>query len=80
MKKFNVYGSIPVHITFRIEAESEEDAIDKAYENFPGLTNYLGNGGVDQILGVNDSDISLDGGCQEPEFTTAEEDTEAVDE
>jgi len=70
--KYRVYGSVPVAVTMTVEAESAEAAIEAAYNEFPGLTGYCGNGGTDQLVGVHDSAVSLDAGYSEPEFTEAE--------
>ena len=35
-----------------VEAESEEEAIQKAYEEFGGVNDYCGNGGIDKLIGV----------------------------
>jgi hypothetical protein len=69
--KFTVYGSVPVSVCMTVEADTEEAAIEAAYEEFPGLSGYVGNGGTDQLVGVCDRRVSLDAGG-EPEFTDAE--------
>ena len=38
-----------------VEAENEEEAIKKAYDNV-GIDNYCGNGGVDKLIGVCNTD------------------------
>jgi hypothetical protein len=73
MAKWNVYGSVSVGVRMTVEADSQDEAISAAYENFPGLNGYAGNGGHDQLVGVNDSACSLDPGGAEPKFTEAEE-------
>jgi len=69
--KFNVYGTATIGVTIKVEAETEQGAIEMAYEKFPGLTGYAGNGGFDKLVGVNDSDVSLDAG-DEFDFSDAE--------
>ena len=39
--------------------ELKEKAKRQAEDDFPGLTNYCGNGGTDQLVGVNNRSISL---------------------
>jgi hypothetical protein len=70
--KYRVYGSVSVGVTIKVEAESEEAAIEAAYSEFPGLSGYCGNGGTDKLVGVYDSAVSLDAGYSEVEFTEAE--------
>ena len=72
MKKWNVYGSASIGVTMSVEAETKEEAMQKAYEEFPGLTNFAGNGGTDRLVGVYDGECSLDAGYAEPEFESAE--------
>ena len=73
MKSWNVYGSVPVGVRMRVEAETKEEAFEKAYEQFPGLTNFAGNGGVDKMVGVYENDCSLDAEYGEPTFHDAEQ-------
>ena len=55
MKKYTVTGYIEVTIEVTVEAENEEEAIEKAYDNV-SIDNYYGNGGVDKLIGVCDTD------------------------
>jgi hypothetical protein len=59
-KTFKVYGTVRVGVTITVEAADEQEAYKEADQLFPGLTHYVGNGGTDQIVGVNDSNVSLD--------------------
>jgi hypothetical protein len=59
-KKWHVYGSVPVSVTYTVEADTMEEAIEKANNDFPGLRGCVGNGGVDKMVGVDDSAASLD--------------------
>lgn len=72
MPKWTVYGFVPIDVVMTVEAETKEDAIDAAYQEFPGLTNYCGNGGTDKLVGVHDRNVSLDAGDAEPEFKDAD--------
>ncbi|MFW6008728.1 MAG: hypothetical protein ACOCP8_05610 [archaeon] len=58
MKKFKVNFEVKVYGTMEVEAENYEEAIEKVEEET--LESYGGNGGIDQIVGVNNSDISLE--------------------
>lgn len=55
MKKYTVTGYANVVVEVTVEAENEEEAIEKAYDNV-GIDNYCGNGGTDKIIGVCDTD------------------------
>ena len=73
MAKYRVYGTVRIGVSINVEADSDADALDIAHESFIGLTNYAGNGGTDQLVGVYDRDVSLDAEGYEAEFTEAEE-------
>ena len=70
--KYRVIGNIQVSVGITVEAESEEEAIQKAYEEFGGVRDYCGNGGTDKLIGVDGSTewIEADGIV---EFNSAEE-------
>lgn len=72
MSKWRVYGSVPIEVVMTVEAGTADEALEVAFQEFPGLTNYCGNGGSDKLVGVNDSNVSLDGGWNEPTFNDAE--------
>lgn len=55
MKKYTVTGYANVVVEVTVEAENEEEAIKKAYDNV-GIDNYYGNGGVDKLIGVCNTD------------------------
>ena len=55
MKKYTVTGYVNVVVEVMVEAENEEEAIQKAYDNV-SIDNYYGNGGVDKLIGVCDTD------------------------
>ena len=69
-KKYEVFGHATVICSMIVYANSEEEAIEKANEKFGGLTNYVGMGGTDKLLGVltseddrsvlPDSDVEFD--------------------
>lgn len=81
MAKFRVYGSIPIGFTMIVEAESERAAKDKAWCDWPGLTDYAGNGGSGRLVGHSEAGLFLqaDDGA-DPHIANAEpadEDEEA---
>ena len=54
MKLYRVYGTTTVSVTKEVWANSEDEAIEKAYEQLPCLTAYCGNGGYDKLVGVEE--------------------------
>lgn len=64
---YDVHGTAKVVVTVTVEAETEEEAIEKATEEFGGLYGFVGNGGIDKLVGVNglNEHIYAD---EEPEF------------
>lgn len=75
MKKYLVTGKVAAFISVELEAENEEEAIEKAYEECSGPTNFIGNGGYDKLIGVcntDNADVSI--ACDdEVEYTEVEE-------
>lgn len=74
MKQYRVYGHVTLTCSMVVEAGSAEEAIEKANDEFGGLTNYAGMGSCDCLVGVLDSEdercIEADG---DPVFDDAEE-------
>lgn len=75
MKKYFVMGKVTVYVSVELEAENEEEAIKKAYNECSGPMSFVGNGGYDKLIGVCDTDnadvsISCD---DEVEYTEVEE-------
>lgn len=72
--KYRVYGSTTLTCSMIVEANSEDEAIEVANEEFGGLTNYAGMGSYDCLVGVLTSEdersIYTDG---EADFDYAEE-------
>ena len=60
MKKYTVTGYANVVVEVTVEAENEEEAIEKAYDNV-GIDNYCGNGGSNKLIGVCDTDEATAG-------------------
>lgn len=60
--KYLVEGIVEVVVGIVVDAESGEDALEKAYDNFGGIHAYAGNGGYDKVIGVAGSEefISCD--------------------
>lgn len=50
--EYRVYGHATVTVSTLVEADSEEEAIEKANQEFGGIASYCGNGGTDKLIGV----------------------------
>lgn len=72
MTKYTVTGRVytSVNMTFDISdlpedvrdlspSDLEDYLLDKAYDDFGGISNYLGNGGSEKLVGVTGSNESL---------------------
>lgn len=75
MKKYAVYGKVAAFVRVELEAEDKKDAIERAYDECSSVMAFVGNGGTDKIIGVDNSDsaevsISCD---DEIEYTEVEE-------
>lgn len=73
--KYAVHGKVVVWVCVELEAENKEDAIEKAFDECASLDALVGNGGIDKMLGVCNTDtaevsISCD---DDVEYTEAEE-------
>lgn len=63
MKKVKVYGKVIAWVGVEIEVDdnaTEDDIIDKAYDEFEGVSSYYGNGGTDKLIGVSASNHSIE--------------------
>ena len=72
MSRYEVIGHANVICSMEVEAESAEEAIEIANNDFGSLTNYVGMGGGQHLLGVLTSE---DNRCvlpdTDPEFDDA---------
>lgn len=75
MKKYSCTATIETYIEMIVEAESEEDALEKANNEFGGACNYCGNGGTDKLVGVDgeNESISINDDVEFDEATELEE-------
>lgn len=55
MAKYEVFGRANVICSMTVYANSEEEALEKANKEFGNLTNYVGMGGTEYLLGVCDN-------------------------
>jgi hypothetical protein len=60
MKKFKVFDNVNVVVTKEVWANNADEAMEKAQERLSCLTAYCGNGGCDKLVGVQNSDESVD--------------------
>ena len=56
MAKYEVFGHASVICSMLVEANSGEEAIEIANDQFGSLTNYVGMGGTDKLIGVDSSE------------------------
>lgn len=59
MKKFRVFGTAQVNVSCVVEADSPEEAMEKADDKFGGISGFCGNGGTDKLIGVHGSKESI---------------------
>lgn len=83
MAKFRVYGTAEVTVAIELEIDDEElvgldegdiedYVLDRAYDEFGGIDNYVGNGGYDKLIGVRGSNESIEI-SSDVEFNAVEE-------
>lgn len=58
MKKYAVYGKVVAWVCVELEAEDKEEAIEKAYDECSSTMALVGNGGVDKMIGVCNTDTA----------------------
>ena len=58
--QYNVYGTVTISVACRVTANSEEEAVDAAYEEWGGINSYVGNGGTDKMIGVRGTHESIE--------------------
>lgn len=73
--KYAVHGKVVAWVCVELEAENKEEALEKAYDECSFLDAFAGNGGIDKMIGVCDTDtaevsISCD---DDVEYTEAKE-------
>ena len=71
-RKYRVKGRVSVDVTIEVEADSAEEALEVANDELCGLNQYVGNGGMDKLIGVDGDNESVDA-PGEIEWTDAEE-------
>ncbi|MGG7470790.1 hypothetical protein ACVVIH_20560 [Chryseobacterium arthrosphaerae] len=61
MKKFRIPYAVTCTVYVEVEAEDKEEAIDKAHQEV-GISSYVGNGGVNKMIGVYGQNMSIEPG------------------
>jgi hypothetical protein len=60
MAKYKVTGYVSVQVDIVLEANSKEEAKEKACDEMAGgLTSYCGNGGINKLVGVYGEEYSI---------------------
>lgn len=59
MKKYAVHGVVEVEVIKEVWANNEEEAYEKAANELTSLTEYVGNGGDDKLIGVEEEGESV---------------------
>lgn len=74
--KYRVCGVITLNVDMQVEADTVEEAIEKAHLEWPGMSNYCGNGKRGGALcgpHQDGSDANVDTrGDEDVQFTIAE--------
>lgn len=75
MKKYAVYGKVATWVRVELEAKDKEEAIEKAFDECSFLDAFVGNGSIDKLIGVCDTDTAkVSVSCNdEVEYTEAKE-------
>ena len=59
MKKYAVHGVVEVEVVKQVWANSEDEAYEKASNQLSSLTEYVGNGSDDRLIGVEEDGESV---------------------
>jgi hypothetical protein len=72
MATYRVFGKTSVTVSIVVEANTPEEAIECADEEFGGINGFCGNGGADKLIGVYGSNESIEEDGSEIEWFEAE--------
>ncbi len=71
--RFRVHGIVTVPVSIDVQADSSEDAIEEAYQNWPSIEGYAGNGAISgKLVGTAEEGVWVWGSDDEPTFSEAE--------
>ena len=81
MKKFKVTGTVAISVYKEVWANNEDEAYDKAYDELRYLREYVGNGGYDRLIGVeNDGEsVAADGEVEYHDVELLEDDPDHME-
>ena len=76
MKKYRVMGTVMVSVYKEVWAHNEDDAYEKAYNQLDNLTEYVGNGSYDRLVGVENEgeSVAADGMIEYSDIEEIEDD------
>lgn len=60
MTLYKVTGTVNINVEIIVEADSPEQAIERAEDELPELTPFAGNGGSDKLVGTDLDEVVLD--------------------
>lgn len=58
--KYKVYGTVEVTVTLEVEANDVNEAFEIAEAQRDSLSAYVGNGGMDKLVGVSSPNESIE--------------------
>lgn len=78
MKKYRVMGTVMVSVYKEVWAHNEDEAYEKAYDQLDNLTEYVGNGSYDRLVGVENEgeSVAADGMIEYTDIEEIEDDTD----
>ena len=76
MKKYRVMGTVMVSVYKEVWAHNEDEAYEKAYNQLDNLTEYVGNGAMDRLIGVENEgeSVAADGMIEYTDIEEIEDD------
>ena len=76
MKKYRVMGTVMVSVYKEVWAHNEDEAYEKAYNELDNLTEYVGNGSYDRLVGVESEgeSVAADGMIEYTDIEELEDD------
>ena len=76
MKKYRVMGTVMVSVYKEVWANNEDEAYEKAYNELDNLTEYVGNGSYDRLIGVENEgeSVAADGMIEYTDIEEIEDD------
>lgn len=60
--RYRVRGTTTVDVFIEVVADSPDEALIQAQDDLCGLSTYVGNGGMDKLIGVDGENESVEAG------------------